>query len=251
MRGVLITGGAKRIGSEVCRLMAARGWHVLVHYFRSAGPAQALVAELQATGARADMIQADLRDVEACETLVPRALALCPGLQALVNNASEFDYDDPATATPARLTSKFAANALAPITLCQGFARTVPGEGTIVNILDNRVFAPNPDYFSYSVSKSALWGATRMLAQALAPRIRVNAVAPGITLVSGEQSAENFERTRRLSPLGVNSTPDQVARAVELLISARSACGTLITLDGGEALAPHGRDVAFVPAEGA
>lgn len=251
MRGILVTGGGKRIGNEICRLMAARGWHVLVHYFRSSGPAEALVAELRANGARADMIQADLRDVEACETLLPRALALCPDLQALVNNASEFDYDDPASATAPRLMDKFAANAVAPIALCQGFARSITGDGAIVNILDNRVVAPNPDYFSYSVSKSALWGATRMLAQALAPRIRVNAVAPGITLVSGEQTAENFERARRRTPLGVNCTPDQVARAVDLLISARSACGTIITIDGGETLAPHGRDVAFVQAEGA
>jgi NAD(P)-dependent dehydrogenase (short-subunit alcohol dehydrogenase family) len=231
--------------------MAARGWHVLVHCFRSATPANALVAELRATGARADMIQADLRDVEACNTLLPRALALCPDLQALVNNASEFDYDDPLSATGPRLMDKFAANAAAPIALCQAFAHAVAGEGAIVNILDNRVLAPNPDYFSYSVSKSALYGATRMLAQALAPRVRVNAVAPGITLVSGKQSAENFESARRLTPLGVNCTPEQVARAVDLLIAARSATGTIITIDGGEALAPHGRDVAFVQAEGA
>lgn len=250
MRGVLVTGGGKRIGSEICRVLAARGWHVLVHYFRSAKAAAALVADLRAQGQCADMIQADLRDVEACEALLPQALALCPDLQALVNNASEFDYDDPVSATAQRLKDKFAANALAPITLCQGFARSITGEGAIVNVLDNRVFAPNPDYFSYSVSKSALWGATRMLAQALAPRIRVNAVAPGITLVSGAQTMENFEGARRLTPMGLNCSPGEVARAVELLMSARSACGTVISIDGGETLAPHGRDVAYVEVEG-
>jgi NAD(P)-dependent dehydrogenase (short-subunit alcohol dehydrogenase family) len=246
MRGILVTGGAKRIGSEICRHMAARGWHVLVHYNSSSAAAAALVTSINGEGGRADMIQADLRSVDDGTALIARALALSPGLQALVNNASEFEYDDPSSVTAAQLSRKFATNAAAPIMLCKSFAAQVSGEGAIVNILDNRVFAPNPDYFSYAVSKVALWGGTRMLAQALAPRIRVNGIAPGITLVSGEQSADNFEIAKRLNPLGASCTPDQVACAVDLLVTVRSACGSIITIDGGEALAPHGRDVAFV-----
>jgi len=219
---------------------------VLVHYFSSSDAAAALVSDIRAAGGRADVIQADLRDAAACKALLQQACGLCPTLQALVNNASEFDYDDPSTVTAEQLAAKFTANAASPILLCRHFAESVAGDGAIVNILDNRVMALNPDYFSYAVSKCALWGATRMLAQALAPRIRVNAIAPGITLVSGAQTAAGFEAARRLNPLGASCTPDQVARAVAFLVSARSVCGAVITIDGGESLAPHGRDVAFV-----
>jgi len=248
MRGVLITGAARRVGACIARDLGARGWRVIVHYHRSAEDALALCREIEADGGTAVALGADLADPAAASGLIDRAFVVAPDVELLVNNASDFTFDDAMTATPEALHASFAINAVAPIVLSQRFAALLPGDrgGAIVNILDNRVGAPNPDYFSYGVSKFAALGATRMLALAFAPRVRVNAIAPGITLASGAQTTEEFQAAHQLNPLGRGCSPEEIAAAVHLAATSPAMTGTVITIDGGLTLANPGRDVAFV-----
>lgn len=248
MKAALITGAAHRIGRAVALRLSAEGWHVLVHYATSAAAAEETRLLIEQAGGRASLIQADLKVEADTARLIKDAARIAPGLALLVNNASTFSYDTAATATLASLQHNFTVNAAAPILLATRFAAALPAdtEGLVVNMLDNRISAPNPDYFSYGVSKHALDGATRLLALALAPRIRVNGIAPGITLVSGMQSVENFEEGHRRNPLRRGSTPDQIAAAVSFLWAAPSITGTVITIDGGQTLLNPGRDVAFL-----
>ena len=248
MKAALITGAAKRVGAAIARDLAANGWFVLLHAHRSAEAAAALTSAIEAQGGSAKPLAADLADAASAADLVSRAIDAAPGLELIVNNASSFTHDDVASVTPQALASSFGVNAIAPIVMAQRFAVVLPAErtGGIVNILDNRVFAPNPDYFSYGISKFAALGATRMLALALAPRIRVNGIAPGITLPSGGQTQAEFEAAHRINPLQRGCTPEEIAAAVRLIAASPAMTGTIITIDGGQALANPGRDVAFV-----
>lgn len=248
MKAVLITGAARRIGAAIARSMAADRWHVVLHYARSGEAAQQLRLEIEAAGGSASLLAADLTNESQQETLIDAARACAPGLEMLVNNASAFLFDTAQTTTGGALFDSFAVNACAPIILAQRFAETLPAgqHGQVVNILDNRIFAPNPDYFSYGVSKFALLGATRMLALGLAPRVRVNGIAPGITLVSGEQTAQGFATAHRLNPLQRGCTPEEIAGAVRFIAATPSMTGEILTLDGGQTLANPGRDVAFI-----
>ena len=248
MRAALITGAAKRVGAAIARDLAANGWHVLLHYHRSAEAATALASAIEANGGQATPLPADLADAAAAADLVSRAIDAAPGLDLIVNNASSFTYDTAATATAQALATNFGVNAIAPIVMAQRFAALLPAArtGAIVNILDNRVFAPNPDYFSYGISKFAALGATRMLALALAPHIRVNGIAPGITMPSDGQSRQQFEAAHRMNPLQRGCTPEEIAAAVRLIAGSPAMTGTIITIDGGQSLANPGRDVAFI-----
>lgn len=250
VKSVLITGAARRIGAEIATQLASRGWHVVIHYHHGKAPAEALRDAIATAGGTASLVQGDLASPEACRSILAQALALAPQLEALVNNAATFDYDDLAGTSAEALERNFRINTVAPILLARAFAAALPDgrQGAVVNLLDNKVFAPNPDYFSYTVSKCALHGATQMLAIALAPRVRVAGVAPGITLISGKQSEDSFARGHAMNPLGRGCTPDQIARAVEFILTTPSLTGQIITIDGGESLAPHGRDVAFLGA---
>lgn len=251
MKAALITGAGRRVGAAIARDLATNGWQVVLHYHRSADAAAKLKTEIESTGANAVTLSADLADPVQVTGLVARAAQLAPGLELLVNNASMFVYDNAQTTTAETLSDNFAVNAAAPILLAQQFAKQLPvgRTGCVVNILDNRVFAPNPDYFSYGISKYAALGATRMLALGLAPQVRVNAIAPGITLESGRQGSENFETSRRLNPLGRGCTPEEIAAAVRLIAGSPAMTGSIITIDGGLALANPGRDVAFIGQE--
>ena len=248
MKAALVTGAAKRIGAAIATRLAGEGWHVVLHFATSATEATALQASIERSGHRASLLTADLADAAACLDLIDRAFALAPGLSLLVNNASRFAYDDAATATPEALQGNFAVNTMAPILLSQRFAARLPAgaTGTIVNLLDNRISAPNPDYFAYGISKYALLGATRMMALALAPRVRVNGIAPGITLESGQQGAANFAATHDLNPLRRGCTPDEIAGAVSFIAATPAMTGAILTIDGGLSLANPGRDVAFL-----
>ena len=251
MKAALITGAGRRVGAEIARDLARGGWHVVLHYNQSKDAATGLKAEIEAAGGVAALLGADLADAAQMADLVVQAFALAPGLELLVNNASIFAYDNAETTTAQALSGNFAVNAVAPILLSQEFARALGDDrtGCIVNMLDNRVFAPNPDYFSSGISKFALLGATRMMALALAPRVRVNAIAPGITLESGAQGRENYEGSHRMNPLGRGCTPGEIAAAVRLIAASPAMTGTIITIDGGLALANPGRDVAFIGRE--
>ena len=253
MKAALITGAARRIGSAIATRLAADGWHVVLHYSTSQQAAQRLQADLAGAGATASLVRGDLADTGQHAVIIDKAFQEAPGLELIVNNASTFSYDTLDTTTASALESSFAVNAMAPVLLGRAFAARLPADrtGNIVNLLDNRVFAPNPDYFAFGVSKFALLGATRMMALALAPRIRVNGIAPGITLVSGEQSADSFAAAHRRNPLQRGCTPEEIANAVCFIVASPAMTGSVITIDGGQTLANPGRDVAFVgPASG-
>lgn len=248
MQAALITGAAQRIGRAIAIELAAAGWHVLIHYASSQDAAAETRRMIEAAGGRASLLQADLSREADIGRLIYDAVALDSNLALLVNNASTFAYDTAATTSLSALQYNFTVNTAAPILLATRLAAVLPpdAQALVVNILDNRISAPNPDYFSYGVSKHALDGATRQLALALAPRIRVNGIAPGITLLSGEQSEAGFQQSHRLNPLGRGCTPEQIAQAVAFLWRASSMTGAVITIDGGQSLLNPGRDVAFL-----
>ncbi len=240
---VLITGGAKRVGAAIARRFAAAGWGVVLHHNASAAEARALAEELPV----AWTIGADLADADAAAALPARAAELSGSLAGLVNNASLFEYDTPDAFEPAAFVRHMAVNLLAPALLTRGLAAVLPdgATGAVVNLLDNRLYAPNPDYFTYALSKYGLLGMTEMHTLHFAPRLRVNGVAPGIALVSGEQDDAGFQRAHVNNPLGRGVTPDDIAQAVVYLMEAPAVTGEVIVVDGGQRYRRRGRDVAF------
>ncbi|HYP64138.1 MAG TPA: SDR family oxidoreductase [Acidocella sp.] len=248
MPAVLVTGGAKRIGAAIAQHLGARGWHVFVHYNASRDEAEAVAAAITDAGGNATAIGADLADAEAASALVPRCEAIQP-LELLINNASYFAYDTAATTTEAALELNMRVNLFAPALLSQAFHAAVTAraaKGTIINLIDNKVFGLNPDYFSYTLSKVALQGMTQMHAMAFAPHIRVAGIAPGITLVSGNQTEREFQRIHNNNPLGQGCTPEQIAGAVEFILATPSYHGQTMVIDGGQVLQRRPRDVAFL-----
>jgi len=246
---VLVTGAAQRIGREIALELARHGFDVAVHFRASTDAAQATVRDVQALGARAIAFAADLADESPCAALVPRVVAACGRLDAIVNNASRFEHDDVAGFGYATLEAHVCANTGAPIVLARALhAHLVERDasGCVVNLLDQKLWNPNPDYFSYTLSKAALEAATTLLAQALAPRLRVCGVAPGVTLVSGPMTAAEFERAHALTPLARSSTPLDVARAVRFMIESPAVTGTTLLVDGGQHLQPQPRDVLYL-----
>ncbi|HEX4180481.1 MAG TPA: SDR family oxidoreductase [Caulobacteraceae bacterium] len=237
--GALITGAARRIGRALALKAQAAGYDVAIHCRVADDDARALADELGTLGGRAGVVEGDLtRDAE-LETLTARAAEAVGPLTLLVNSASLFEDDRIQTLTPASWDAHMAANLRAPLLLAQAFAAQLPAdrEGLIVNILDQRVLRPTPQFFSYALSKAALWRATRMMAQALAPRIRVNGVGPGPTLASIHQSPEDFSAEIAGLPLERGAAPEEIADALAYLIDARSVTGQMIAVDGGQHLA--------------
>jgi NAD(P)-dependent dehydrogenase (short-subunit alcohol dehydrogenase family) len=247
-RVVLVTGGARRIGRAIALAFAQRGWDVAIHYGRSRNEAQATAREVAALGRRAVLLKADLADERAVAALLPQAIAALGRLDCIVNNASRFEVDTAGSCSYASLDIHYRTNTAAPVILARELARHVAqgGQACVVNLLDQKLFNPNPDFFSYTLSKSALHAATTLLAQALAPRVRVVGVAPGITLASGEQSDAGFERAHTRTPLGRSSTPEDVAAAVLFAAESRALTGSTILVDGGQHLVPSARDVMFL-----
>lgn len=248
---VLVTGAARRIGRAIALELARAGFDLALHYRQSAADAETLAAELRALGVRAECFGADLADEAACRALVPAVVARLSRLDAVVNNASHFEYDDAAGFGHAAMEAHWRANTAPAILLANALAGHLEGcseVGCVVNLSDQKLWNPNPDYFSYTLSKAALDAATTMLAMALAPRVRVAAVAPGVTLVSGPaMDAAGFDAAHRMTPLGRSSTPEDVARAVRFVIESPAITGTTIVVDGGQHLARQPRDVAFLP----
>lgn len=244
----LVTGGAKRIGRVIALALAQRGWDIVVHYGQAAQEAQAVVDSIQATGRRAAALQCDLNDAAAVSQLVARAARAVGPLSCIVNNASRFVYDDATTFSPAELDAHMHTNLAAPVLLAQAlFAATADGsQSVVVNLLDQKLFNLNPDFLSYTLSKAALHAATTMLAQALAPKVRVVGIAPGLSLVSGEQTETGFAKAHCITPLGKSSTPDDIAAAVCFVAEAPAITGTTLVVDGGQHLIPLQRDVMFI-----
>jgi len=246
---VLVTGAARRLGRAVALDLAAHGFDVAVHYRSSEDDAVTTVAELQRLGARARAFQADLADEAACRRLLPSVAAYFQRVDAVVNSASTFEYDDVPTFSVAAMEKHWRANTAPAILLAQALHAHLDGSaqtGCVVNLIDQKLWNPNPDYLSYTLSKAALQAATVMLAQALAPRLRVCGVAPGVTLLSGSMSATEFAQAHKMTPLERSSTPEDIARAVRFLIESPAITGTTLLVDGGQHLSAQPRDVLYL-----
>ena len=241
----LITGGMKRVGAAISARLASEGWTLALHCGHEAQPEQALADMLKAHGTIWHGFQTDLADAAAVNTLLPAIHAhfgSCPSL--IVNNASLFLDDDASTVTAETLAAHHAVNVTAPVLLATQLAVLMhkDARGSIINILDQRIAQPHGDQLSYTLSKQALSGATATLARALAPRLRVNAVAPGLTLPTPEYTEDQMARLATLMPLGLLPTPQDIAEAVSYLANARADTGQTIFVDGGAAMKSFDHD---------
>jgi NAD(P)-dependent dehydrogenase (short-subunit alcohol dehydrogenase family) len=251
-RTVLVTGAARRLGRETALLLAASGWQVAVHYRGSAAEAQQTLSDCRAAapeGIGCEAFQADLDDESVTRALLPQVVARFGQVDAVVNNASLFEHDDAASFSYEALQAHARANTGAPILLAQALHDHVSargGQGVVVNLLDQKLWNPNPDFLSYTLSKAALESATRVLALALAPRLRVVGVAPGLTLTSHLLTAEKFEQLHALSPLGRSSSAADVASAVRFALDNGSITGTTLLVDGGQHLMKFERDFSMM-----
>jgi NAD(P)-dependent dehydrogenase (short-subunit alcohol dehydrogenase family) len=245
-RAALVTGGAKRIGRAIVERLARDGYAVAIHCRRSGEEARSLAREIGEAGGRSHVVEADLADARAVAGLVEAAAAGVGPLTLLVNNASEFGDDTLAALDHAMWERHMAVNLRAPVFLVRDFAARAPEGASVVNIIDQRVWKPTPQFFSYALTKEALFSATRTMAQALAPRIRVNAVGPGPTLTGHRQEEEDFARQSAAVILRRGGTPDEIAEAVAYLAGARSVTGQMIAVDGGQHLAWETPDVTGI-----
>ncbi|HLZ74139.1 SDR family oxidoreductase [Phenylobacterium sp.] len=235
----LITGGARRIGRALAAAAADAGFDVAIHVRAMDDEAEATAAEVRARGRKSTILACDLRKESATVALVGEAEAELGPVTLLVNCASVFDEDTFADMNRASWDAHMETNLRAPLVLAQVFARRLPAdrEGLIVNILDQRVLNLGPEFFSYSLSKAALWDATRMLAQALSPRIRVNGIGPGPSLPSVHQDQAAFDAEVAATLLKRPSSPAEIAHALRYLIDATAVTGQMIAVDAGQHLA--------------
>ena len=250
----LVTGAARRLGRAIALELAAAGFDVAAHCREPIGHADETLAALRERGVRAEAFTADLADEAACTALVPAVAARLGRVDVVVNNASVFDYDAVGTFTGAALARHMSVNVAAPVLLAQALHAHLldrDDDGCVVNILDQKLWNPNPDYLSYTLSKAALESATTLLALALAPRLRVCGVAPGVTLVSGPMTPAEFSAAHTLTPLNRSSTPHDIARAVRFLVESPAVTGTTLLVDGGQHLTGQRRDVLFLAQQAA
>lgn len=243
----LVTGGSRRIGRAIVLALARRGHDVVIHHRSSAEDSEAVAAEARALGRRASVVEGDLADEADVRRLIPAATAALGPLSVLVNNASVFEDDRVGTLGRETWDRHMETNLRAPLVLIEAFAAQAPDGSAVVNLLDQRVLKPDPRFISYALSRNGLWWATRTMAQALAPRIRVNGVGPGPTLKSIHQTDEEFAAEAAAVPLGHGADPDDIASAVLYLIDARSVTGQMIAVDGGQHLAWRTPDILPEP----
>lgn len=237
-RTALVTGAARRIGKAIALELAGRGYAIALHYGTSRTEAEDAAAQVRQLGVPCQIFAADLAREEETSALIPTVMRAMGPLDVLVNNASIFEDDTLATMTRASWDQHIETNLRAPLVLAQAFAAHLSknARGAIINIIDQRVLKPTPQFLSYLVSKQALFNLTRTLAQALAPAIRVNAVAPGPTIRNARQTEDDFARQCASLPLGRGGTAQEVAAAVSWLIEAQSVTGQMIAVDGGQHL---------------
>lgn len=245
MSVALITGAARRLGRAIALELASAGYDVAVHFNSSRAEAEETAAEVRKRGRRAALVEADLSKESDVVAIVPTAMRELGPLSALVNNASVFKDDRIDTMTRATWDLHIETNLRAPLVLAQAFAKQLPAgaDGAIVNMLDQAVWKLTPQFLSYTVSKTALWTLTRTLAQALAPRIRVNGIGPGPTLKATQQSAENFAQQVDATLLKRAPTPEDIAQAARFLLSAKAVTGQMIAVDSGQHLAWRADDL--------
>ena len=252
---VLVTGAAKRLGREIALALAVGGWRVAIHYRSSRQDAIDTVAACAGIQGDSALFDADLGDENSVKNLLPRVIAHFGQVDAVVNSASAFEQDDAASFSFASLEKHLRSNTAAPILLAQALhthlaSRHAEGEntvrGAVVNLLDQKLWNQNPDFLSYTLSKSALEAANTMLAMALAPLVRVVGVAPGLTLTSHMLSDVQFDALHKLSPLGRSSTPSDVAASVKFALENQSITGTTLLVDGGQHLMKFERDFSLM-----
>ena len=256
-KAVLVTGAAKRLGREIALQFARQGWDVAVHYGRSEKDAKETVREIEMMGVKSQAFQADLADEAAVKKLFSAVTKQFTNLHCLLNSASIFEYDRANSNSP--LTAKslqehMQVNLTAPILLSQlmfEFQKNNPNKAaggelpSVIQLLDQKLINLNPDYLSYTLSKSALATSVEVLALDFAPHLRVLGLAPGISLPSGDQTNDGFEKAHQMTPLGKSSTPEDVAKAAVFLAQANAITGTTLYVDGGQHLSPSSRDVMF------
>jgi NAD(P)-dependent dehydrogenase (short-subunit alcohol dehydrogenase family) len=268
-RVVVVTGAARRLGRQIALTLAQHGWQVAVHYRHSALEAEQTVLACNALCSGAHAFQADLADEAAVRALIPSVVARMGRVDAVVNSASTFEHDDVHNFGFAAMETHWRSNTAAPIVLAQALHRAVTAQwaaqavggsdaagaagasalarrGVVVNLLDQKLWNPNPDFLSYTLSKAALEAANTLLAQALAPQVRVVGVAPGLTLTSHMLTDEAFAALHQLSPLGQSSTPHDVADAVRFVLDNGSITGTTLLVDGGQHLMRFDRDFSLM-----
>ncbi len=236
-RIALVTGAARRIGRAIALRLARDGYRLALHASaRSLGDAENVAAEIRASGGVARTFTADLADAGQVADLIPAVTAALGAPHLLVNNASLFEPDSAGAFDPAFFDRMMAVNLRAPAQLASDFATTLPAgaSGCIINIIDQRVWRLNPQFYSYTLSKAALWTATQTLAQSFAPRIRVNGVGPGPVLPNGPQGKAAFAQEVAGIPLGRSVAPEEIADAVAWLAQAKSVTGQMIAVDGGQ-----------------
>jgi NAD(P)-dependent dehydrogenase (short-subunit alcohol dehydrogenase family) len=244
----LVTGAAKRIGRQIAIDLAADGYAVGIHCNHSLEEGEEVANQIRASRGRAVVVQGNLAELPTLSRIIAETAAAFGPLSLLVNCASIFENDLVQQMTPESFQIHMDVNLRAPVFLAQAFAAQLP-EGTpgnIVNIIDQRVWRLNPSFFSYTLAKSALWTATRTMAQSLAPRIRVNAIGPGPTLPSARMTDEEFAKQQSLTPLGRGTSPEEIARAIKFIVSQPAMTGQMIALDGGQHLAWATADVIEV-----
>jgi NAD(P)-dependent dehydrogenase (short-subunit alcohol dehydrogenase family) len=244
----LVTGGGARVGRALAEALGADGWDVCVHYLGSKAGAEDTASAIRKAGGRAEIVQCDLSDETARGPLVSQAAErLGRPLTLLVNSASTFGDDSASDHSRADWDHHFEPNLRAPVHLAQQFAKALPAgeKGLIVNLIDQRVWKLTPQFFTYTLSKAALWQATQTLAQALAPDIRVNGIGPGPTLKSVHQTDADFAAEKAATLTGEGSAPEEIVRALRYLISAWSVTGQMIAADGGQHLMWQTPDTHF------
>ncbi len=249
----LVTGAARRIGRVIALEMAGHGFDIAVHYRNSRAQALEVVAEAAALGARCQAFAADLSQEQGCLDLAAAVVGGLGRLDAVVNNASTFEADAVNSFSHRSMELHWRANTAPAVLLSKALhehLRRRGATGCVVNLLDQKLWNPNPDYFSYTLSKAALQAATTLLAQAYAPVLRVCGVAPGLTLASETMSARQFDAAQRMNPLQRSSTPQDVARAVRFLIESPAITGASLLVDGGQHLTGQSRDVLYLTPDG-
>ena len=248
MKNVLVTGAAKRLGRAIALDLASAGWNVAVHYHGSQEDADSAVQQVRGFGVKAAALKCNLSQESEVVTLVERAAHDIGPLTALINSASLFENDDWQSATRQSWDDHIETNLRAPLVLSQSFAKQLPdgAQGNIINIIDQRVLKPTPQFLSYSLSKAGLHWLTTTLAQGMGPRIRVNGIGPGPTLRNARQSQEDFDRQRQATVLKRGADPADICAAVRYLLDAPAVTGQMLAVDGGQHLIWQTPDVQVI-----
>lgn len=248
-RGVaVVTGAARRIGRAIALDLAAEGYAVALHCNTSRDEAEDVAEEIRRGQGRVAVITADLADLDAVATIIPQAERALGPVDVLVNNASLFERDEATSLEASLFTRHMNVNLAAPLLLARDLANRLPPtrEGVVINLIDQRVWRPNPLFFSYTLSKSALWTATQTMAQALAPRVRVAGIGPGPTLANTRQSPDDFRKQSEAVLLRRGPSLDEITSAVRFILETRSFTGQMLALDGGQHLAWETPDVVGI-----